>query len=44
MLVPNTGEFIFNPERCCQLENSNTNVLYMGTAFAQKVSRNQEAQ
>lgn len=33
MLVPNTGEFIFNPGSCCQLENGNANVLYMGTAL-----------
>lgn len=28
MLVPHSGEFIFNPGSCCQLESSNTNVLY----------------
>lgn len=48
VLVPHTGEFIFNPGRCCQLESSNTNVLCVGSALGpiravvQKASSSQE--
>lgn len=33
VLLPPTGEFIFNPGSLCQLDNSNANVLCVGTAL-----------